>query len=190
MDSPKAATKIVQLIRQHFPWGQGDCPARPAVDDPNGLEKSATGWIKNRVTRTGLESAALALHARIQDVLEEIQVQLHASERSRFFYRSDLTHLMKSPESILERIAREWEPDKGEAPKVCFDDFLGTMDDLARFRIVLNFLSDVKMVCRKLERALHGERGGTVAFDIQTAGALRRLRVAEPLSGRFDHAGA
>jgi ppGpp synthetase/RelA/SpoT-type nucleotidyltranferase len=48
-------------------------------------------------------------------------------------------------------MAREWEADKGKAPKVGFDDFPESMDDLARFRIVLNFLSDVEMVCRKLE---------------------------------------
>jgi ppGpp synthetase/RelA/SpoT-type nucleotidyltranferase len=151
MDSPKIATKIVQLIRQHFPWGEGDCPARPTNDDPSVVEKSATGWIKNRVNSTSLESTALALHARIQDVIEEMPNRLPPTERSRFFYRPDLTHLMKSPESILDKIARSWEQDKDKAPTVPFNNFLARMDDLARFRMVLNFLSDVEMVCRKLE---------------------------------------
>jgi ppGpp synthetase/RelA/SpoT-type nucleotidyltranferase len=152
MDSPKTVTKIVQLITQHFPWGENDCPARPATDDINAIEESATSWIKNKVSSTPLESAALALHARIQDVTEEMQVQLHPTEGSRFFYRSDLTHLMKSPESILDKMAREWEPDKDLAPKIGFDDFAESLDDLARFRIVLNFLSDVEMVCVELEK--------------------------------------
>jgi ppGpp synthetase/RelA/SpoT-type nucleotidyltranferase len=103
------------------------------------------------VSGTGRASAALALHARIQDVVDEVQVGLHPTEVSRFFNRSDLTHLTKSPESILDKIARAWEPDKGGAPPVSFDDFLDQMDDLARFRIVLNFLSDVDMARSKLE---------------------------------------
>ena len=151
MDSPKLTAKIMQLLTQHFPWGRDDCPARPANDDPSAIEKSATGWIKSRVSSTGLESTALALHARIQGVVDEMQIQLHPTESSRFFDRSDFANLMKSPESILDKMARKWEPDKGEAPKIGFDDFTENMDDLARFRIVLNFLSDVKMVCGKLE---------------------------------------
>jgi ppGpp synthetase/RelA/SpoT-type nucleotidyltranferase len=160
MSSEKIATKIVELIRQHFPWGQRDCPPRPADDDPIVVEKSATGWIKNRVNSTSLESTALALHARIQAVVEEMQDQLPPNERSRFFYRSDLTHLMKSPESILDKMAREWEAGKGKAPRVGFDDFAESMDDLARFRIVLNFLADVEIVCVKLEEPYKVAPGG------------------------------
>ncbi|MGO9271081.1 MAG: hypothetical protein ACLQOO_12630 [Terriglobia bacterium] len=159
MDSPRSATKIMQLLREHFPWGEGDCPARPANDDPIVVEKSATNWIKNQMNSTSLESTALALHARIQDVVDDILDGLPA-ERSRFFYRSDLTHLMKSPESILDKIVRSWEQDKDKAPKVPFNSFLARMDDLARFRIVLNFLSDVEMVCRRLEDPYQASAAG------------------------------
>jgi len=84
MGSRKIATKIVELIRQHFPWGHGDCPPHPADDDPSVIEKLATGWINNRVRSTRLADAALALHARIQAVVEEMQDRLPPTERSRF----------------------------------------------------------------------------------------------------------
>jgi ppGpp synthetase/RelA/SpoT-type nucleotidyltranferase len=141
----------MQLLREHFPWGQDGCPPRPADDDEAIVAESALAWIQNQVDMSGLENAALALHARVQGVLEELRGNLPATEGSRFFYRSDLSHLMKSPESILDRMARDWDPAAGEAPRIGFNDIVATIEDLARFRIVLNFLSDVKLLCQKIE---------------------------------------
>jgi len=107
-------------------------------------------WIRGQLATVGFENTALALHARIQGVIEEVEGSLHSSERHRLFYRSDLGHLVKSPESILDKMVRDWDP-AGVRPPLAFDNFLEEMEDLARFRIVLNFLSDVKAVCSKLQ---------------------------------------
>jgi ppGpp synthetase/RelA/SpoT-type nucleotidyltranferase len=58
---------------------------------------------------------------------------------------------MKSPESVLDKIARTWDGSETKAPEVGFRDFKNEMEDLSRFRIVLNFLADVETLCRKLE---------------------------------------
>jgi ppGpp synthetase/RelA/SpoT-type nucleotidyltranferase len=108
-------------------------------------------WFKDRLRETSLESTALALHARIQEIVEDLQVGLPQAESARFFYRSDLTSLMKSPASILDKIARSWEAEEGKAPRLGFLDFKARMDDLSRFRIVLNFLADVENLCQALQ---------------------------------------
>ncbi|HYL75046.1 MAG TPA: RelA/SpoT domain-containing protein [Bryobacteraceae bacterium] len=140
--------KIARLVEDHFPWGQPGYPPKPA--DPADRTAEAEKWIAGRLQIRSLDNVALALHARIQKIVDEVESTLPATERPRFFYRSDVSHLVKSPKSVLDKMVREWKPKDG-APKVGFDDFLEKMDDLVRFRIVLNFLSDVKDVCDKIE---------------------------------------
>jgi ppGpp synthetase/RelA/SpoT-type nucleotidyltranferase len=115
------------------------------------VAQAAIDWIKNELGGTSLESTALALHARIQEIVDDLQLELPPAESARFFYRSDLTSLMKSPESVLDKIARTWDASAGKAPQVGFRDFKEELEDLSRFRIVLNFLVDVQKLCRKLE---------------------------------------
>jgi ppGpp synthetase/RelA/SpoT-type nucleotidyltranferase len=143
--------KIEALIKEHFPWGQDGYPARPEHPTPEALKETAREWIRERVRSTGIENVALALQARIETVLTELERQLPEIERPRLFYRWDPSHNLKSPESILDKIARDWDPTAATAPKIGFDDFHTAMDDLARFRIVVNFLSDAEKVCSKLE---------------------------------------
>jgi len=143
-------TKLELLIRNHFPWGQTGFAARPADASPGALAASVHDWMSRQLADLGFENTALALHARIQSVIDEVEQALPPSEKHRLFYRSDLGHLVKSSESILDKMVRDWNPENGR-PRLSFDNFLDEMEDLARFRIVLNFLSDVKAVCSRLE---------------------------------------
>jgi ppGpp synthetase/RelA/SpoT-type nucleotidyltranferase len=72
---------------------------------------------------------------------------------NRFFCRIDDSHSIKLPDSIVEKMRRSQveakkKKDKGEEPTNTFtiDNFNKTMTDLARFRVVCNFLSDVNKV--------------------------------------------
>ncbi len=69
---------------------------------------------------------------------------------NRFFCRIDDSHQLKTPESIIDKIFRPFKkgPKAGEPIPSQYDlkNFDKTMTDLARFRIVCNFLSDVKIV--------------------------------------------
>ena len=146
----EVAAKDHAIIEGALSLGNGDCPRCPSGDDA--VAQSATGWIKNQLDGTSLESTALALHARIQEIVEDLEYHLPSPERPRFFYRSDLTNLMKSPESILDKMGRSWKASGRKAPEIGFHDFKARMDDISRFRIVLNFLADVEGLCQELER--------------------------------------
>jgi ppGpp synthetase/RelA/SpoT-type nucleotidyltranferase len=91
---------------------------------------------------------ALVLIARIKPILLEIEERVVVSEGQRLVARVDPSHLLKSPASVLDKMTRNW---KGGNPECDFDSLPRTMEDLARFRIVTNFLSDAKAVAKALE---------------------------------------
>jgi ppGpp synthetase/RelA/SpoT-type nucleotidyltranferase len=144
------ASKIELLIQTHFPWGQPGFPQRPTNTPPMGLASAASNWIIGRLVERGCDNTALALHARLQAVLDELVGALPTDERSRLFYRTDFSSLVKSPESILDKMVRDWNPGAA-GPQLGFDNFLDEMEDLARFRFVFNFLSDVESVSARIE---------------------------------------
>jgi ppGpp synthetase/RelA/SpoT-type nucleotidyltranferase len=94
---------------------------------------------------------ATGLIARVEPILTHLRQALPSNEQDRFFCRIDESHIIKSPDSILEKMAREWQRDTARPPPVSFDN-LGQFKDLGRFRIVANFLEeDVGLITRHLE---------------------------------------
>lgn len=75
----------------------------------------------------------------------------------RFFCRIDDTHRLKSPDGIVDKICRslkERESGEGhESGAINLDNFLTQMTDLARFRIVCNFLSDIEKIAEIIKKS-------------------------------------
>jgi ppGpp synthetase/RelA/SpoT-type nucleotidyltranferase len=92
-----------------------------------------------------------ATMAEVEILLSPLKKQYHY----RFFCRIDDTHTLKSPESIVDKLCRAYEEYNKEEPlrpgQVSVENFATTMTDLARFRIVCNFISDVKLVSATIE---------------------------------------
>lgn len=132
--------RIEKLLREYPPEG---------INGALAVEEARL-WVAGRLDQAGFANTALALHARVQAVVEEVEITVLERERKRLFYRSDFSNLIKPPDSILDKMTRDWQPRNG-APEITFATFLTQLEDLARFRIVLNFLSDVRHVCSKLE---------------------------------------
>jgi hypothetical protein len=127
-----------RLLDQHFEyWPQ----SKPRSREERLAEVLA--WIEEQ-TRP-YEAVGLALIAQLGPLLAEIQQEFPVHEQRRFVYRVDAANLRKSPESILEKMAREWHEAGTEAPPKSFHN-LADLKDLGRFRIVASFLSDVELL--------------------------------------------
>jgi ppGpp synthetase/RelA/SpoT-type nucleotidyltranferase len=93
--------------------------------------------------------------------VNEIIKPLIKKHSDRFFCRIDDTHPIKTPASIIEKILRsrteaEKKKDKGKLNKdvvYSLDNFVDEMTDLARFRIVCNFLEDVFEVSESIRNS-------------------------------------
>ena len=66
----------------------------------------------------------------------------------RFFCRLDNSHPLKSPSSIIDKIRRSQNEASRNPNKEAYDidNFERKMTDIARFRIVCNFLNDAKQI--------------------------------------------
>jgi ppGpp synthetase/RelA/SpoT-type nucleotidyltranferase len=140
--------RIRRLVDEHFPWGE----ARP-----ESWEQRLThvkGWVAQQTLPYGV--VATVLIARIEGLLAGLQEQLPAHERGRFLYRIDERHVRKSPDSVLEKMARKWK-DTQQPPPISFHN-LDQLNDLGRFRIVTNFLSDAERICQLLEEPYDGSK--------------------------------
>jgi hypothetical protein len=141
MDSESVCERVRYLVDQHFPWS-GAVPRR-------GEERlgHVHRWLERETAV--YRSVAQRLIRRMEPILSSLRCQLAPHERKRFLYRIDDSHVIKTPEAILEKMARLW-VDPTHAPPVCFDN-LDELNDLGRFRIVTNFLSDVELISARLE---------------------------------------
>ena len=149
--SRELASFTQRLIDHHFECWRG---ARPRSRDERLAEVLA--WLEQQ-TRP-YEAVGLALIAQIGPLLAELQQGLPVHERRRFLYRVDADNLRKSPESILEKMAREWhEAGSGVSPPKSFHN-LADLKDLGRFRIVASFLSDVELLCERFEATYDASR--------------------------------
>ncbi|HEV2854339.1 MAG TPA: hypothetical protein VHC97_16215 [Thermoanaerobaculia bacterium] len=140
--------KIDRLILDYFPWGEEDFLPHPRPEDDEERSLRVRFWIEEKTRE--LRNAALALVAKVKPVLQEIEAQT-PEDRPRLLARIDSSNLVKSPGSILEKMVRDWDPRNGEAPKIGFRNFLQELDDIGRFRIVANFLSDVERIASALQ---------------------------------------
>lgn len=93
--------------------------------------------------------------AVIAEVKKSILPPLLKKYHYRFFCRIDADHKIKQPSSIIDKIMRSSESGAGKAvSELCaLDNFTTTMQDLARFRIVCNFIHDVDEVVEALKNS-------------------------------------
>ncbi len=134
-------TRIHRLIDEHFPWAGG----RPERREER--YSQVHRWLEQQTVIYRV--VATALIARVEPILASLQQELPETAQERFLYRIDDRHVVKSPASILEKMARRWEDVSGPPP-LSFNN-LDELNDLGRFRIVTNFLSDGRWICERLE---------------------------------------
>jgi len=91
--------------------------------------------------------------AVIAEVKKSILPPLLEKYPYRFFYRIDADHKIKQPASIVDKLIRTSVSGGGigALDSCTLDNFATTMKDLARFRIVCNFLNDVEKVVEALK---------------------------------------
>jgi ppGpp synthetase/RelA/SpoT-type nucleotidyltranferase len=93
--------------------------------------------------------------AVIAEVKKSILPPLLKKYHYRFFCRIDADHKIKQPSSIIDKIIRSSESGAGKtvSESCALHNFTTTMKDLARFRIVCNFLHDVDNVVEALKNS-------------------------------------
>ncbi|RJP42539.1 MAG: hypothetical protein C4548_08160 [Desulfobacteraceae bacterium] len=93
--------------------------------------------------------------ATIAEVKKNILPPLMEKYHYRFFCRIDADHKIKQPASIIDKIIRSIQPGtgKGTSEPYTLENFTTTMKDLARFRIVCNFIHDVGEVAESLKNS-------------------------------------
>jgi len=93
--------------------------------------------------------------AVIAEIKKSILPPLVDKYNYRFFCRVDIDHRVKQPSSIIDKIMHFSESSAGKTvSELCtLDNFTTTMKDLARFRIVCNFLHDVEEVVDALNNS-------------------------------------
>lgn len=133
---------VRRLVDDHFPW-RDEVPRPPRWEDRLAYVHN---WLV-RETRI-YRNIATSLLARIEPLLDSLRASLPEGERDRLFARVDASHIAKSPDSILEKMARLWTGPEAPPP-VSFHN-LDQLKDLGRFRIVANFLGDVEAITRHL----------------------------------------
>jgi ppGpp synthetase/RelA/SpoT-type nucleotidyltranferase len=114
------------------------------------------------------QAVATALIARMDPILAELQQQLPVHERGRLLYRFDDRHVLKTPDRVLEKMARRWD-DLRRQPPIDFNN-LHELKDLGRFRVVTKFLSDVECICQRLEEPYDATRRGQLSASQQALG--------------------
>lgn len=100
----------------------------------------------------------------------------------RFFCRIDDIYQQKSPENIIDKICRSQakvaQAGEPKPERYDLDNFTQKMTDLARFRVVCNFLRDVKRVAQAIENSEELK----VFFHIEPHSSIE-LRPGERKSG-------
>lgn len=145
--------RIERLVTEHFPWGQPNdleegelhCPRPDTYEEATRYVES---WLSKEKRLQVHEEYALLLYGIIRQILESDSFQAHCRKgENRFVARVDKSNHIKLPPSILEKMAREWIETKRNEPPIKFHQLFDEMNDLARLRVVVNFLSDMQSVC-------------------------------------------
>ncbi len=119
--------------------------------------------------------------------IKEILGPLIEEHSNRLFCRIDDSHTLKSPASIVEKIRKSQKSSSkvktGQSPEPYdLDNFMSKMTDIARFRIVCNFLSDVNRVAEQIR---HSEKI-KYFFNVEETSTIDlHRRVAGERSVRF-----
>lgn len=168
-DVPDLTKADTAFIREHLP---------PPYNAPERYEE----YILPRIqTHDVLCTATKASTAKLLEPL----IRRH---HHRFFCRIDDSHQQKSAASIVEKIRRSQEKKAGpgEPEPIQYDiaNFSEKMPDLARFRIVCNFLHDVELV----ENAIEQSQEFIEKFNINKTSSITlrpRLRKSGERSVKF-----
>ena len=86
----------------------------------------------------------------IKEVKKALETIQESVDQRRFFCRVDSSNQTKSPERIIQKMRTQ--KDENGLPLHTWDSFSTTMKDLARFRIVANFLGDVDKILEAIEK--------------------------------------
>jgi ppGpp synthetase/RelA/SpoT-type nucleotidyltranferase len=141
---------IARLIRDHFPWGEPGFPASSPAE-PDQQRRQVEEWLGRKTAP--FEAAVAALVARVRPILRLVDEEVRQAGEERLVNRIDLTHATKSPASILEKMVRAWKEKGGATPPISFTNFSRELDDLGRFRVVTNFLSDADRIADRIAAA-------------------------------------
>lgn len=99
-----------------------------------------------------------ALCTTTKATVEKLLFPLKKQYGHRFFCRVDDSHQQKSPASIIDKIRRSQtekvKPGEPEQEHYDLNNFATKMTDLARFRIVCNFLNDVDKVAEVISNSI------------------------------------
>jgi len=157
-ESDELTSAMEALVEEHFPhWN------RQRPDSHEERLREVFAWLSTRVSP--YKAVATTLIARLEPLLLVLKLALPPGEKNRFLYRLDGGNIVKSPASILEKMARAWcKVGRGGTPPIGFDD-LRSVKDLGRFRIVANFLSDAEDIRRKLEAPYDTRRKAQLSGD-------------------------
>jgi ppGpp synthetase/RelA/SpoT-type nucleotidyltranferase len=105
-------------------------------------------------------------------IIKEVDKVLKSLEEripiKRFIFRIDTSNQIKRPERIIQKICKE---------KIPWEKFAITLKDLARFRVVVNFLGDVDMAVNAIEKCEPIQS----LFDIE-----KKETINDPLKGRLS----
>ncbi len=112
----------------------------PPCDTPEGFE---------RHVRSQTQFHASLCTTVQTTVADKVLAPLKKQFRHRFLCRIDDSQQSKTPASVLDKIRRS--QTKPESERYTIGNFGSKMTDLARFRVVCNFLSDVGKVAKAME---------------------------------------
>lgn len=109
----------------------------------------------------------------IKEVEKLLKPLKDSAPKKRFFCRTDSSNQAKNPKRIIQKIRTE--KNENGLPVYTWDDFTTTMNDLARFRIVVNFLDDIDRVVEAIEK----HEPIATLFNLQKTNTIH-----DPLKGR------
>jgi ppGpp synthetase/RelA/SpoT-type nucleotidyltranferase len=148
---------IEKLVMEHFPWGQKDISGQEAMhkEKPEHYQE-ARAYVEDWLSKDRLLEKHSFCVGNLHKVLDNL-IRSEGFKKScrhgegRFVARMETENQLKQPESILEKMARAWKEKGGEKePPIKFHQ-LFEVDDLARLRIVVNFVGDMENLRLYLE---------------------------------------
>lgn len=117
------------------------------IPPPDNTIKKFGNFISSKIQEHG--TLCTTVLAEVEKILSPFKTQ----HQNRFFCRIDTDHKLKSPVGIIEKIIRGNRELGNKGDEFTLENFNTRMTDLARFRIVCNFLSDVFLVQKAIKNS-------------------------------------